>query len=415
MDEIQRKMLASLQAKEADTLTEDEKSILKDLEAKEKAEKEAAQGGDVTLGDLTKAVKESMGEATKTMVKEILDPIAKMVKDGVAPAAVQETGDKRRSFREMLKGIKKEDGYLLKKYDMAGDTPEAKALSEGTDAAGGFLVPTEESNKLINLIKEKSYIRQVAQIWPMRSNVLQVPIVTSGVTAYWIDESALKTPSDPVFGQMTLTAYKLCVITIVSDELLEDSDPAVDAVLFDLFAKAIMRGEETAFMQGTGGAGDPIVGIYNTPAINTVVSGASLNLDEVSQLFNAVEQNEGEDLKVFHSLRELSALRTMKDDNGQYIYQQPADKNVPRSIWGYDTFANKYIPINLGGPANQSYMVAGDFNHAHIGDRKGIVIKANSGGVDWFKYDLTAFRAVKRVAFGVDDATKFARLTAIRP
>ena len=413
MDKTQIQMLAVLRAKEIDKLSEDEKELLSELEDLEKADKEKNAGEAVTLGDLAKTLKETITESMKEVVKEFSGAIGEMSAAGQGPAIHTGKGDKDRSFREMLLGIKKNDKSILEKYKIE-DTAEAKALSEGTPAAGGFLVPTEESNKLINLIKEKSYIRNVAQIWPMKSNVLTVPVVTDGVTAYWIDESSIKSESDPVFGQMVLTAYKLCTITIVSDELLEDSDPAVDAVLFDLFAKAMIRGEETAFIQGAGVGGDPLTGIYNLAGITTIPYGGDL-LDGVSDMLSAVEEAEAEEVKIFHAIRETGALRKLKDDEGRYIYQMPADKNVPRSIWGYDTFANKYIPRNLGAGANESYMVAGDFNHAHIGDRKGIVIKANSGGEAWFKYDLTAFRSVKRVAFNVDDITKFSRQTGILP
>jgi HK97 family phage major capsid protein len=237
-----------------------------------------------------------------------------------------------------------------------------------------------------------------------------VPVVSGGNTAYWIDENGLKTASDPTFEQMTLTAYKLVVKTLVSDELLADSNPAVDDVLMDLFALAIIRGEETAFLRGTGLAGDPITGIYNTAGISTLPYSGDLS-DDLADLIGAVEEDEGEVVSVLHALREKRKLRKIKDDNGQYIYQQPGVKGFPATIWDANAYGDKYIPSNLGVGANESFAIAGDFSYAYIGDRSGLVIDVSKER--YFEYDQTCFRGVKRVGFRIADASKFARLTGI--
>lgn len=383
---------------------------MENLENKEtKVEEKAA-----TLDDVSKAVAGAVKDAMAEGMKGIADAV-KPVGPAIIPGGTIE-GKEVRSFREILVGIKTGNKRFLDKYKLVpaskiyGDDADRKILAEGAGATGGFLVPTEQSNQIMNNVKEMSVIRKLARVWPMMSRQLTVPVVANGATAYWIDENGLKTAADPVFAQMVLTAYKLCCLTVVSDELLADSNPAVDSVLTDLFAMAITRGEETAFAQGVGGAGDPITGIYNTAGISTVAFSGDL-LDDVADLIGAVEQNEGAPVSILHALRDKKTLRKIKDDNGQYIYQQPADKNTPSTIWDANAYADKYIPSNLGAGVNQSYMLAGDFAYAHIGDREGIVIAVDTSR--YFEFDQTAFRAVKRVGFGISDATKFARLTGI--
>ena len=401
------KRIDELKAKSAaGTITDAEKIELAGLE-KAEAEKPA------TLDDVAKAVSGAVKEAMTEGVKAIADAVK------AAPAILPSgTVGKHevRSFREILVGIKTGNKRLIDKYELVpaskiyGDDADKKILAEGAGATGGFLVPTEQSNAIMNNVKELSIIRKLARIWPMNSRQLTVPVVSNGVVAYWIDENGEKTKSDPTFAQMVLTAYKLCCLTVVSDELLADSNPAVDKVLMELFALAIVRGEETAFLQGTGGGGDPITGIYNYAGISTVPSSGDL-LDDLSSAMSAVEIAEGTNISILHAIREKDALRKLKDDDGEYVYTKPADAKMPGSIWGYPAIGDKYIPRNLGIGLNESYGIVGDFDYAHIGDRSGVVIAVDTSR--YFEYDQTAFRAVKRVGFRLSDPTKFARLTGI--
>lgn len=387
-----------------------------DAEKKELAELENT----VTLSEVKTAVGTAVAEAVKVAMNEVVSKISEIIASKQAPGFVQDPGSKQ-SFKEILMGIKYQNRRIIDKYKLQtakkvfGD--EEKTLTEGIGGGpgGGFLVPIEQSNKIINLITEKSIIRQIltklGNVWPMSSMTQTVPVVTVNLTAFWITEEGAKTPNDPTFAQMLLTAYKLCCLTGISDELLADSDPRVDTLLYNLFAMAMIRGEETAFVRGTGAApADPITGIYNFAGITTLPYSGDL-MDDFADGIGTVEENDGEAVTVLHALREKRKMRKMKDDDGQYIYQKPADKNTPATIWDADAIGDKYIPTNLGVGLNQSFAICGDFNFAHIGDRAQVEIASSN---EWcFDHDQTWFRAVRRVAFRLSDPTKFVRITGI--
>jgi len=371
---------------------------------------EEAKAKEVSLKEISDAV----SAGVKTAVVEAMTPLTEVIKTMKAPAIVQGLGDKQ-SFREILVGIKTGSARIIDKYklvkalDFFGET---KVLGgAGTGAAGGFLVPVEQSNKIIDLITEKSIIRNLANVYPMSSLTQTVPVAATNLAAFWIAENGPKTPSDPVFNQMVLTAFELCCLTGISDAFLADSDPRVDQVLYNLFAMAMIRGEEAAFLQGTGVApADPITGIYNFAGISTVAYSGDL-MDDIADAIGVVEENNGEGISFLHALREKRKIRKMKDDDGQYIFQKPADKGFPSTIWDAGCIADKYIPTNLGVGVNQSYGIAGDFKFAHIGDNQNVVIDSSA---HWqFDHNQTWFRAVRRVAFRLSDPTKFARITGI--
>lgn len=396
--------LEELKAKQvAGTITANEMKELATLEAGSQ---------EVTVKEISAAVSAAVG----TAVRDAISSLTEAIKTMKAPAVVEKLGDKE-SFAEVLIGIKTGNKRIIDKYKMKtalevfGQSPNAKVLAEGAGATGGFLVPVEQSNKIIDLITEKSIIRKMANVYPMSSMTATVPVAQTNLAAFWIAENAAKTPNDPVFNQMLLTAFELCCLTGVSDAFLADSDPRVDKILYNLFAMAMIRGEEVAFLQGTGAApADPITGIYNWPGISTVAYSGDL-MDDLADGIGAVDEHDGETISVLYAGREKRKIRKMKDDEGQYIFQKPAEKGFPATIWDADAYKDKYIPSNLGVGVNQSYAICGDFNYAHIGDNGGIVIDSST---HWqFDHNQTWFRAVRRVAFRLSDPTKFSRVTGI--
>src|SRR5262245_24552192 len=52
------------------------------------------------------------------------------------------------------------------------DGGEKKALSEGTDAAGGFLVPGELAGQILTTVRERSIVRRSARVIPTVRDLL---------------------------------------------------------------------------------------------------------------------------------------------------------------------------------------------------------------------------------------------------
>jgi len=330
------------------------------------------------------------------------------------PAVIKEKGEGKRSFSEVLYGIKTGNGYIQKKYALKRSMPEMdeKVLVEGAPALGGFIVPPEYATQIIDLVTSYSIIRPLCTVVPMKSNLLYWPVVDGGGGAYWIDENAKKTESDLHFSQIVLRAYKLAMLVKVTDELLNDSNPKVDSILMSMFAKTIANREDLAFLQGTGGAGDPIIGIINS-GIPIVPSGAALDFDDVFDAIGSVLRNNGSDIDTVWNAREYATLRKLKGADGQYLWDN-VPVPAPGRIDGRPVYWDGNIPTNLGAGLNESYALVGDFNYAYIGDREDLVITNGLDGED-FSYDRSSFRAVKRVAFSVVDPLKFAEISGILP
>jgi HK97 family phage major capsid protein len=98
-----------------------------------------------------------------------------------------------------------------------------RAMSEGVNESGGFTVPQEFGNDLIDLREMYGVFRRNAKMVPMASDTRSDPRRTGGLTAYFEGEGDAITASDKGWDRVSLTAKKLAVLGRYSSELNEDS------------------------------------------------------------------------------------------------------------------------------------------------------------------------------------------------
>lgn len=126
-----------------------------------------------------------------------------------------------------------------------------KAMSEGSNADGGALVPDEFVNDLILLREQYGKFRQYARVRPMGSDVSTRPRRTGGITTYYVGENAAITAASPTFDNVSLIAKKLAALTYVSSEFNEDTLVDAGNTLIDEIAYAFALAEDTAGFVGT--------------------------------------------------------------------------------------------------------------------------------------------------------------------
>ena len=163
------------------------------------------------------------------------------------------------------------------------------AMSSTDPGSGGFLIPEEFRATLMELALETAVVRPRANVIPMQSLRISMPIVDvtsnaasvyGGVVGYWTEEGAALVQTQPAFGRVSLEAKKLTAYTEVPNELREDSAISVDALIDTMFPRALSWFEDIAFMFGSG-SGEP-VGVFNQNNNALVVVSAQPGQDGVS-------------------------------------------------------------------------------------------------------------------------------------
>lgn len=306
-----------------------------------------------------------------------------------------------------------------------------KDLYEGTTTVGGYLVPTEESRELLNVAAELySVVPGLCRQVPMRTHQITFPTLTSGLTAYWVPEAtattgiaptgALQTSgekyrSDIVLDQMSIVAYVCAVKVVVSNQLLDDSDPAVDQVLRALFAETLGDAWDDACLAGTGAATDPISGLNALISTNALQAGAVFDYDDLLDLFFGVLDNDSKANPVaIGTTKAEKKLMKVKDNDGQYVYKGPRESLGVPTVWGQPFYRDGNISNVLGTNADETRLYAGDFRrHAYAGRRMGMIVKTNPWAEPFFSFNQTAFLAEFRVGFAVDHEKYFSKMDGV--
>lgn len=127
-----------------------------------------------------------------------------------------------------------------------------RAQSEGVNSAGGFLVPEEMMNSIIDLREVFGVFRKNSRIVPMGRDTLNWPRRTGGLTAYFVGENTAPTESAAAWDNVNLTAKKLATLTRFSTEIAEDAVISIGDWLTSEIAYAFASKEDDCGFNGDG-------------------------------------------------------------------------------------------------------------------------------------------------------------------
>ena len=290
--------------------------------------------------------------------------------------------------------------------DEAKGGHEAKDMTEGTGAAGGFLVPAEYLATLQAVQAERSIVRSRATIIRMRRRQVDIPVLDQtattanqphffgGMQFTWAEEATQKTQSDPTFRRVTLDAHKLIGYTVASDELLDDAAVSLGDFLSSELGMAggVSWMEDYAFLRGTG-AGEPL-GVA-LPAGATIVEGraaaGAIGFDDLADMMQDFLPTGRGVWVVTQSA--LSSIIQMAGPAGtpSYIWQPNARDGIPGTMLGFPVIWTEKLPL-LG---QQGDILLADFRYYLLGDRQATTVESTQ--YDQWRYDKTSWRVVHRV------------------
>lgn len=256
----------------------------------------------------------------------------------------------------------------------ARNDEEKRALSEGTDSAGGFTVPTPLARQFIDRMRARSVaIRAGAMTVPMESETLAIARLVSDPTVAWRAENAAIAEGDPTFDRVTFTAKSLAGGIRISRELAEDSIN-VGTMIENAFTQAMAEKLDYAAIYGDGLSSAP-TGVVNTSGINTVSMGTNgAALADYDKLIDAVyelqlDNAEDPTAMIMHP-RTGAALAKLKDANDNPL-------TVPEMIARIPRLSTTSAPIDEteGTAENASSIVFGDYRQLMIGMRHQLEIR----------------------------------------
>ena len=284
---------------------------------------------------------------------------------------------------------------------------KAKAMSSGSDPAGGYIVPEEALGGIIERLKANVIAYDLgARDLAVSGTPVTIPKVTSSATGYWVSENSTITSSDLGFEQINMTPKTLAGRVILSNLLLETSQPAADAVIEEDLASQLGIALDAGILNGSsgGGAGEP-VGIMQTSGVGTVTLAADADTPptaaEMMEFLTDLDTNNalfGRLGWALHPLM-LAQIRLTVDYSQSSVPLNNMDMATggPGNILGhpYRTSTQMTAPTTSAGNCIRS-MLFGNWDSVMVARWGGLRLLASDTSDDAFSKDQTHIRATLR-------------------
>jgi len=284
-----------------------------------------------------------------------------------------------------------------------------KALIEGTDAQGGYLVPEEFRAEVFRILPDMAVMRKLARVIPMTTDTLNLNTLSARPYAYWTSEYASKSTTSAEFGRVTLQPNDLVCLLPVTHQLIADANIDVIRFVVELFAEAIAAAEDDAFFTGSG-SGQP-QGIASCSSTGSIASGGLLNFDDIISAIYSRKQRirQAPSAAFVGNRRVIEILRKVKDSNGRYIWTPGASSDVanrgPEMVYGY--------PIHENNDLSEHVLWFGDWKYYLIGDRQSLAVETTREGGDAWRRNATEVKAVERIDGKCVLGSAFVQITGI--
>jgi HK97 family phage major capsid protein len=248
---------------------------------------------------------------------------------------------------------------------------EERALAVGTDTAGGFTVPAEMWEGIVEGMKMFGGIRNTRATIINSSDGRDMPIPTGNDTSNvgeLLGENSPATEQDPTFGSKNLIGYTFSSKMIrVPFQLLEDSVINIEQYLNRLIAERIGRASNSYFVNGTGTAQPEgvVTGSVEGKAANAT---AAITYDELVDLIHSVDPAYRANAEFMFHDDTLKALKKLKDSQNRPLWTPGIALREPDTINGYRYVIDNDMPTMA---ASEKAIVFGDMSHVWIRDVQG--------------------------------------------
>lgn len=241
---------------------------------------------------------------------------------------------------------------------------------------------------------------------------LAKPFLITGAATGWVGETASRTQTDsPTLAELSFPTMELYAMPAATQPLLDDSAVNIDEWLASEIDTAFAEQEGTAFVSGDG-TNKPKGFLGYTPIAESswewgklgfVISGAAADFptsnpsDPLLDLVYALKSGYRQNGTFVMNRRTQSAIRKMKDENGNYLWQPPAQAGGQASLMGFPLVEAEDMP-DIG--ANAFAIAFGDFRRGYlIVDRMGVRVLRDP----YSAKPYVLFYVTKRVGGGVQD------------
>lgn len=304
------------------------------------------------------------------------------------------------------------DAYLRRGDERAMRGLDLKAMSAGSGADGGYLVPEEIEAEIGRRLAQISPIRSIASVRQVSSAVLKKPFSITGPAVGWVAETAARPQTaSPTLDELQFPTAELYAMPAATPTLLEDAVVDLDQWIAAEIETAFAEQEGTAFVTGNGTnkpkgflaytlAPEASWSWGNIGYIATGVAGAlpaSNPSDKLIDLVYALKAGYRQNANWVMNRKTQAAIRKLKDADGNYLWQPPATPGSRAMLMGFPLVEAEDMP---DAATDLTPIAFGDFSRGYlVVDRTGVRVLRDP----YSAKPYVLFYTTKRVGGGVQD------------
>jgi HK97 family phage major capsid protein len=289
---------------------------------------------------------------------------------------------------------------------------ESKAMSVGSNADGGFLVPLELEHGINERLAAISPIRAIAAVQEISGTVYKKPFMTAGPATGWVGETdARPQTGSPTLDALSFPAMELYAMPAATATLLDDSAVNIDQWIASEVELTFAVQEGAAFVAGDG-VNKPKGFVSYTAVANASWSWGNLGYvatgtagafpasnpsDVLVDLIYALKAGYRQNGHFVTNRKTQGLIRKFKDTTGGYLWQPPAQPGGRASLMNFPLIEAEDMPDIA---ANSLSVAFGDFRRGYlIVDRVGVRVLRDP----YTAKPYVLFYTTKRVGGGVQD------------
>lgn len=302
--------------------------------------------------------------------------------------------------------------------------PNAVPLSGATTAGGGFLIPVEYAETLVQTVLRENAVAQLARTVTLRGRQLVFTTYLGRPIVGFVDEGALKPLTGASWGQVTVGIKEIAAIVPVTNQLLEDAreDPMLlVSEDINLSVADVIDAHALGMQAGTGITSqfaNSLTATTQTVEYNAARPDALAFA--VSQAMGKVEANGGRPNGGLFAWTFRQSIREARQTTSGLGAAQPVYGPSPAG-GGLDpfqglraAFSTNLTDIGAAAGAGKVIGVVGDFNNAILLVRNDISVSQtaeatlnNSGTlIHLWQQNMQAWRYDVRVGFYANDLNR---------
>ncbi|MEU3710275.1 phage major capsid protein [Streptomyces catenulae] len=251
------------------------------------------------------------------------------------------------------------------------------------------ITPDDYGPLIVQPVERESVALQVASKLKTNSTKVHIPVVQTDAGASFVAEGDEIAPTDAIMGELEITPAKCAGLSIVSNELAEDSDPDAQKLVGDGLARSIARVLDRSFFNSLPAPAPE--GLEAVGGVGTVDAGTKFtNLDAFQEAINRAE-DVGATITAFAAnpvdALTLAQLKQTKDSNVPLLGSDPTTP-TRRTVLGVPLYVSNAVTVGTvwGIPRDRVMVVM----------RRDVTLDVSKHAR--FTRDQTAIKATMRVA-----------------